>query len=934
MKTTVRLLSLVFIFLNLSLSAFATHNRAGEIVVEQIDGCNSNKVRATIITYTKTSSLQADRDTLTLCWGDANQTCVQVARVNGAQPDPSVAPQGEPLANDVKFNKYVAEFTYDGPNTYTISVTDPNRNGGVLNVNFPGSDNIQFCIQTTFTVFNGQFQGCNSSPILLQPPVDYACIGQPFVHNPNAYDPDGDILTYELAVPLQSPGMPVPNFSWPQNVPGNEGSILSINSITGTMTWTSPQRAGEYNIAMRIISWRNGVPIDTTVRDMQILVEDCDGNHAPVINTIEEICVVAGEVVEFDVTATDPDPGDKIKLSALGAPFLTQYSPADGVETWRPDGSPSATYQQQPVTKKFRWQTTCEHISDLPYTVVFKAEDDFFLQPNQGLTTGLATLKAVRIKVVGPPPTDVQAEPTSDRITVSWAKPYQCEDAKDNYFFGFTVWRKEGPNQFERDTCMPGLEGKGYVEIAKTLNQINGRYAYVDMDVERGRTYCYRILGVFAKRTPAGHPYNKVSSLTSDEICIQLIRDVPLITNVSVQQTSTSNGIIEVKWTKPVAEDLDTLLNPGPYRYELKRARDIGGTNFTTIATYNSPTYWQLTQNSFLDQDAVLDTRNYPYTYKIDFFVNGENAPIGDSPSASSVWLKIEPTDNKNILTWDYNVPWVNQRYTIYRQQGTSWDSIGITSDSFYVDKGLLNGREYCYYVRAEGSYGIVGIPSPLINLSQEACKAPYDNVAPCPPALEINNICNQKIPCRDVEKLENQLIWQNPMNICEETDDVVSYRIYYKPFETGDFALIGEISDSGDTTFFHKPERGLAGCYAVTALDTFLNESALSNIICTDNCPTYTLPNTFTPNGDDVNELFIPYPYCFIESVDITIFNRWGELVYKTTNPDINWDGNNLKGKPLPSGTYYYTCKVFEQRVNGTVPAPDILRGYIDLIR
>jgi len=650
--------------------SFATHNRAGEIIVQQINGCASNMVQATIRTYTKTSSVQADRDTLTLCWGDANQTCVQVPRMNGPQLDPNEPPQGEALANDVKFNMYVATFTYDGPGRYTIFATDPNRNGGILNVNFPGSENIQFHLQTTFTVFSGQFQGCNSSPMLLQPPIDYACVGEVFVHNPNAFDPDGDILTYELIVPLQGLNSPVPNYRYPPQVPGNNGTTLDINSQNGTITWNAPKVKGEYNIAMIIISWRNGVPIDTTLRDMQILVEDCNGNHAPVINTIDEICVVAGEVVEFEVTATDIDPGDKIKLSALGAPFLTQYSPADDVETWRPTGNPSATHQTQPVTKKFRWQTTCEHISNLPYTVVFKAEDDFFPQNMQGLTTGLATLKAVRIKVVGPPPADVQADPASDRITVSWAKPYQCEDAKDDYFFTFSVWRKEGSNQFERDTCMPGLAGKGYTKIASTLNALGGRYSHVDTEVERGRTYCYRILGVFAKRTDSGHAYNQVESLTSDEICIQLSRDVPLITNVSVEQTSTANGIIEVKWTKPVAEDLDTLLNHGPYRYELKRARDIGGTNFTTIANFTSPTFWQLTQNTYVDQAAALDTEGSPYTYKIDFFVKNEAAPIGDSPAASSVWLEIEPTDNRNILTWRYNVPWVNMKFTIFRQQG------------------------------------------------------------------------------------------------------------------------------------------------------------------------------------------------------------------------------------------------------------------------
>ena len=125
-----------------------------------------------------------------------------------------------------------------------------------------------------------------------------------------------------------------------------------------------------------------------------------------------------------------------------------------------------------------------------------------------------------------------------------------------------------------------------------------------------------------------------------------------------------------------------------------------------------------------------------------------------------------------------------------------------------------------------------------------------------------------------------------------------------------------------------------MAGCYAVTALDTFANESDLSNIFCVDNCPNFSLPNTFTPNGDGSNDFYIPYPFCFIESIELNVFNRWGQLVFETRDPSINWSGVNLSGDELPAGTYYYTCKVFEQRVTGTEAVPELLNGYIDLIR
>ena len=916
------LLRLVFIvlFIQLALATFATHNRAGEIVIQQIPSgdCTSNTVRATVYTWTKTSSIAADRDSVTICW-DVDGPCEVVPRANG---------NGNPLANDVKANIYTATHTYDGPGRYTVSMTDPNRNGGILNVNPPGSENVQFHLQTTFTLFAGQSSGCNSTPELLNPPIDYACSGELFAHNPGAYDVDGDSLSYELIVPLQDVNTPVPNYIWPTNVQ-NQGGSLTINPITGTLEWFVPTALGEYNVAIIIISWRSGMPIDTTLRDIQILVYDCDDNRAPEIDAPSEICVVAGDVVEFQVIATDPDAGDQLKLTALGSPFILDISPADSFEIW----SSNTPFQDQPVIKTFRWQTACEHISDLHYSVVFKAEDDFFLQSVN--STGLASLKTVRIKVVGPPPLDVQALPSSDSITVSWELPYACEDTEDNFFLSFSVWRKEGNDNFMRDTCMPGLDGAGYTLLSNTSDVVNNRYQFVDQNVERGRTYCYRILARFARRTQTGSPYNIVESLASDKICVQLSREVPLITKVSVDATASANGEVDVRWLRPVAEDLDTLVNPGPYRYELIRTTGFQSGGNDVIATFTAPNYTALIDSSFIDTEPVLNTEANAYTYELGFYVNNEPEPLGFSPSASSVFLSIEPTDNKNILTWEFEVPWVNYEFHVFRQNDLgSWDSIAMVLEAFYEDTGLINGTEYCYYIRAYGSYGIEGIPVPLINLSQEACAVPLDNVAPCPPELVVTNICDENRTCQEDEVLFNNLAWVNPMELCEETDDVVSYNVYFSASETGELALIASIDDSGITDFEHQPDIGVAGCYAVTALDTFANESAFSNIFCVDNCPNFTLPNTFTPNGDGSNDTYIPYPYCFIESIELNIFNRWGQLVYETRDPSISWKGENMNGDELPSGTYYYTCKVFEQRVIGTVEAPEPLNGYIDLIR
>ena len=215
-----RLLTLV-IFILLSSLSFATHNRAGEITYRQLSNL---EIEATITTYTKTTgaSINADRDTVQICWGDG--TCEWLARVNGPDNDNNGFPDGELLANDTKRNRYTMTHVYNGPAHYVISMQDPNRNGGILNVNSPNSEAIEFFIQTTVTLFPGQFQGFNNSPILLQPPIDVGCIGKKFIHNPNAFEIDGDSLSYELIVPLRDVNTQVPNFNFPDQI--NPGCLL------------------------------------------------------------------------------------------------------------------------------------------------------------------------------------------------------------------------------------------------------------------------------------------------------------------------------------------------------------------------------------------------------------------------------------------------------------------------------------------------------------------------------------------------------------------------------------------------------------------------------------------------------------------------------------------------------------------------------------
>src|SRR5690554_328229 len=70
----------------------------------------------------------------------------------------------------------------------------------------------------------------------------------------------------------------------------------------------------------------------------------------------------------------------------------------------------------------------------------------------------------------------------------------------------------------------------------------------------------------------------------------------------------------------------------------------------------------------------------------------------------------------------------------------------------------------------------------------------------------------------------------------------------------------------------------------------------------------TYYVPNAFTPNGDKINDVFIPIVHDVTE-YEFEIYNRWGEVIFKTTNTEEGWEGR-YKSQPSPDGVYLWKIK------------------------
>jgi gliding motility-associated-like protein len=79
---------------------------------------------------------------------------------------------------------------------------------------------------------------------------------------------------------------------------------------------------------------------------------------------------------------------------------------------------------------------------------------------------------------------------------------------------------------------------------------------------------------------------------------------------------------------------------------------------------------------------------------------------------------------------------------------------------------------------------------------------------------------------------------------------------------------------------------------------------------------PPITVYNTFTPNGDGINDTWSLDGIEKFENASVTVYDRWGQLIFRSIGYAQPWDGTN-KGKKLPTGTFYYVIELNSLDVN-----------------
>lgn len=555
------------------------------------------------------------------------------------------------------------------------------RSGSITNLQNPNS----YGITLVAKIFNttGIGTGCvDNSPQFLQDPYFVSCVGEDYEYNMNAVDPDLDSLAVSFSHPLDylngqtynPPSVPaqipyVGGFSANSPTPGtsmNPGNIpAQIDPSSGNITFLS-FNAGNYVVKVKAESYRQGVLIASVEREMQLIVQVCNGVNAkpsvagPFAGAFETT-VDAGTLVNFTINSTDLEllqdgTAQSNLLTTTGLMYSSDYT--SGLGCLIP---PCATLNSAPtitgiqgVSADFSWQTSCDHLVNpfgyaadtVPYHFVFKVQDDYCPVPK-------VTYKTITIKVVNPGVIDA---PQID--------------------------------------CTQGQANGDLVINWTPVADPNGSFvAYEIHSVQAGLISTIPLIGTNTATVPGG-------ALAASDYFIAVVsgcggntvRYSDTIQNIFLNLTNPANGTAVLQWNEP----------SNPIRAGMANNYDIMQEYPTTVwQSIGTPGYpvgnWLDTIRvcgDDLNYQIVLNDAVCPHTSNIagDFF---EDMITPDIPVIE--YVTIDTLTGTVTIEWNVNGQSDTYGYVIYQlndagipiELDTVW---GINSTTYTFNPGAVNG--------------------------------------------------------------------------------------------------------------------------------------------------------------------------------------------------------------------------------------------------
>jgi len=328
-----------------------------------------------------------------------------------------------------------------------------------------------------------------------------------------------------------------------------------------------------------------------------------------------------------------------------------------------------------------------------------------------------------------------------------------------------------------------------------------------------------------------------------------------------------------------------------------------------------SPNYLvQWTRNGFVDPNLIasnitLSSADNGATYSLDWVSVNNGCSGSAGPIVAQVVGKVEATltstpaceDNKPVtLSSDVNIGSAVTYQWYFRDPkvtGSGFSLVpGQTSSTLRIEPGTP--------VEKEGFY--------QVEIDRSGCKG-----------FATNRVLRAPLPVGELSDYE--VICADPSNPDPATNQIEldpGNFLYYEWYKTDPVPPLLSVSRT-----FVATDKGV---YKVRLISTALCENYDQTEVLDDCQPRIVAPNAFRPDSTvPENQKFSLYSLFITNEFRVYIYNRWGEMVFQSDDPDFKWDGTyNNSGQQLPGGTYAWMVRYkrsynpagFEERRGGVL--------------
>ncbi len=891
-----RFLILTLILIS-SLRANATHIIGGEIYYDHL---GNNNYRISIVLYRDCATVNGAPYDNPLSLGIYSANNVLVRTVQVPFPGSVVLPivfENPCVVPPTGFCNEKAVYTTivnlpPTPGGYNVSYQRCCRRPDVINIQNPGDTGLTVTTHITGTNSNAL---TNSSPRFTNYPPMVLCNNETLNFDHSATDADGDELRYELITPYSgatdvapAPNPPPPppyglvywGAGFTANNPFGAGATISIDPITGVLT-ADPLMLGMFVVGVRVKEYRNGTLIGKTDRDFIFKVINCNitlqANLTPQDQMTTFVSYCEGTTIKFE----NQSYGASSYSWDFGVPGITtDVSTAfEPTYTFPAPGTYTVTLVANPG-----WP--CTDTSIQIFEVNEKLEISFIKEDPMCFNNNSFDFNG---SFSGPAGTVLTwtfgqnaSVQTSDQLNVSdvsFTQSGYIPITFSGVYSSCTKTVKDSiyiiPQAIADFELPPASVCEGFVKDFQNTSQNAINYSWD-----------FGVAGINTDVSTATNPTYTYTSPGTYEVT--LIADNNNICNDTIQKTIEVVEGLTVSFTHP-----DSVC--------------ITGNSIDFVGTASGPVgfdiQWSFGNNATPSTSNQLSANNVTYNtpgnHLITLTVSTDEC---SEKATSSIYIFKEPTIDFEVDTALKCAPYLCQFTNLSTSETPAqylWDfGDGTTSTDknpshVYQNPGIyhiqltLTTTSGCVQTLTLYRPDLVNVhPSPISKFSVDPL---------------ITNICDSKVTFIDL------------------SSGALSY--FYLMDDQGGSATEANPIHYYQTSGQKRPRQVVTNEFGCQ--DTSFQQLYIEPF-------TVYIPNTFTPDGNQWNNVFEAVAYLPVSSWELIIYNRWGETLFVSDDPQIGWDGTYL-GELLKDDTYTYILKYISCEDN---VKEHVITGHVNLLK